>query len=72
MRKSMIGYIGDASPINLDDQGLTGPSIFRGDAQAINVTVDTITATFTGGVILKSTTNFRIGTKRLSARKMPS
>ncbi|MBI5577621.1 MAG: hypothetical protein HY895_00585, partial [Deltaproteobacteria bacterium] len=46
-----------ASLITFDDQGLTGSSVFGGAAQPINITVDTITATFTGGVILKNTTN---------------
>jgi len=48
-----------ASVINFDDQGLTGPSLFvdAGPAQTIPITIDGVTATFKGGVILTNTTN---------------
>jgi hypothetical protein len=48
-----------ASVINFDDQGLTGPSLFSsaGPAQTIPITVDGVTATFKGGVILTEATN---------------
>ena len=50
---------GFGSVINFDDQGLTGPSTFgaAGPAQVHTITVDGVTATFTGGVILENTTN---------------
>lgn len=49
-----------ASVINFDDQGITGPSTFAAASpspQTVGVTVDGITATFTGGVILENTTS---------------
>lgn len=47
-----------ASLINFDDQGLTGPCCFAfasPSPQTLNLTVDGVTATFTGGVILDNT-----------------
>lgn len=57
----LAGFINPASAsvINFDDQGLTGPSLFSnaGPAQTIPITVDGVTATFKGGVILQNTAN---------------
>lgn len=47
-----------SSSINFDDQGLSGPSLFPfTSGSPLNITVDGITATFSGGVILNKTTN---------------
>lgn len=57
-----------ASNINFDDQGLTGPSLFSAASpipQTLNITVDGITVTLNGGVILTNTTALPVNTSSI-------
>lgn len=50
--------VADASVLNFDDQGLSGPSVFASaPATNLNLNVDGVSVALTGGAILTNTTN---------------